>query len=285
MAYGLENLWSKGREGTYAIRHGRKPVSDFGRPRKGEQRPFDPNRENFFEKAFPVLFPYGRGGIEADRPVLLSFTEHVRWALQYHDRRFRTHETFPYVAFGIEQRREALNSARIQMRRSNFEADARLLSSVTVEKLEEAAHQEERHEPITDPGVRLLRQHIHATGGRVRGSDQARYSLRSQIWSTALFKGPPALWITINPNDLHDPICQIFAGEKIDLDAFLSTAGPDKHRRAQNVANDPYAAAKFFHFMIATILQTLFQVDATGQSVKRSIGVLGSVSAFFGTVE
>jgi hypothetical protein len=46
--------------------------------------------------------------------------------------------------------------------------------------------------------------------------------------------------------DVHDPIVQVFAGEEIDMDHFISTAGPDAKRRAFNVANDPYAASTSF---------------------------------------
>jgi hypothetical protein len=66
MAQGLANLWKEGREGAYAVRYGQQPVKDFGRLRAGEERSFDPGHENYFVKAFPVLFPYGRGGLEAD---------------------------------------------------------------------------------------------------------------------------------------------------------------------------------------------------------------------------
>ncbi len=126
---------------------------------------------------------------------------------------------------------------------------------------------------------------MHATAGRVQGSDQARYQWRSQIWATSIYLNPPSLWLTINPCDLHDPIAQAFAGEEIDLDNFIATAGPSKEKRAQNIAADPYAAAKFFHFLIRAILQALFGVDATRYQVKSGSGILGRVSAYFGTVE
>ena len=70
---------------------------------------------NFFEKAFPCLYPWGKGGIERTRAVPLDFPGHVKWSLQYFDWHFRKHETFPYVCFGISQKRQALGSARIQM--------------------------------------------------------------------------------------------------------------------------------------------------------------------------
>src|SRR5882762_9132185 len=201
--WALANLWNEDKEGAYAIRHGWHPVSDFGRPHQGEGSA-DPDHENFFAKAFPCLFPYGCGGVEADQPCSLSFTEHIRWLLQYHDHCFRVHDTFPYVAFGIEQRHQVLNSARLQMRCKTFDKDAQVLSRITIEQLHAAQKEEEHGLPISNPSVRLLRQHVHATGSRVIGSDQSRYSLRGQMWATSICLSPPSLWITINPTNLHD---------------------------------------------------------------------------------
>jgi len=165
------NMWKRGQEGAYAVRHGREPVSDFP-PRPGdkvsESSGSDTSTDpNFFEKAFPCLFPYGLGGLEAHRPVQVDFRDHIKWALQYFDRRFRKHETFPFICFGISQRRQALMSARVQMQRKTFERDARLMASVTAAKLEAAKQEEEKGLPISDPAVRVLKSHIHATASRV----------------------------------------------------------------------------------------------------------------------
>ena len=284
MRWGLVNLWKDGHEGGYAVRHGRQPVSDFP-PRESGDSECPADQPNFFEKAFPCLYPYGRGGLESQRPVSLDFPEHIRWSLQYFDRRFRKHETFPFITFGISQRRQVLTSSRIQMQRHTFEREAHKIAAVTAEKLDQAREEEERGVPISDEAVRALKRHVYATAARVSGTDQSRYRLRSQIWSTSTVLGPPSLWITINPSDLHDPIAQIFAGEEIDMDRFMATLGPDKAKRAKNIADDPYAAAKFFHFMITTILETLFQVKVTPAQVKSGMGVFGRVAAYFGTVE
>jgi hypothetical protein len=96
---------------------------------------------------------------------------------------------------------------------------------------------------------------------------------------------PPSLWITINPCDPHNPIAQIFAGKQINMAHFFTTVRPNKENHAQNIADDPFAASHFFHFMIRTILQTLFGVVITKFQVKVDIGVLGKVAAYFGTVE
>lgn len=61
--------------------------------------------------------------------------------------------------------------------------------------------------------------------------------------------------------------------------------GPPKERRAQNIAGDPYGAAKFFHFLIRTVLTTLFGIETTKFKVKVKMGVFGRVRAYFGVVE
>lgn len=125
---------------------------------------------------------------------------------------------------------------------------------ITLEKLEKARDKEMRNVPISDPAVQLLRQHIHGTGGQVMASDQARYQLQSQIWSTSIALNLTSVWITINPCDLHDPIAQVFCGKDIDLDQFIAVMGPSKEQCAHNITSDPHSATKFFHFMIKTIL-------------------------------
>jgi hypothetical protein len=90
--------------------------------------------------------------------------------------------------------------------------------------------EEEKGAPISDEAVQALKKHVYATTVWVSGTDQLRYCLQSQIWSTSTVLGPPSLWITINPSDLHDPITQIFAGEEINMDNFLATLGPNKKK-------------------------------------------------------
>jgi hypothetical protein len=140
LAHGLQNLWSCGKEGGYAVRHGR-PVNTFGQP-PANALPVDPMRPNFWEQAFPLLYPYGLGGIESDRPLQLSLLDHVQWSLRYHDRRFRTHPTFIFVAFGIHQRRQVLISARVQMKRQDFDRISHSLKTITPEDLCQAGEEE-----------------------------------------------------------------------------------------------------------------------------------------------
>lgn len=287
MMYALANLQDEGQEGAYAVRHAARPTSDFGRAPKTATAEVKAAREegNPMPAAFPVLFPYGEGGFEASRPVAVSFLQHIRWALQYYDRRFATHHSFPFVAFGIVQKREALRTVKAHMLRRDFERDGRMLATITVEDLKRAEEEERNGEPFSNPAIKVLKKHVRAVGSKVVGSDQARAGYRAQIWGTSVMKNPPTLWVTINPVDIHDPIAQVFCGEEIDMDTFIKSAGLDSHKRAQNIAKNPYAAAKFFHFLITAILETLFGINVKGLKVKVEMGVLGRVSAYFGVVE
>ncbi len=293
MSWGLANLWREGREGGYVVRHGAHPVRDFGLGADEARLSFVDQdttgpRNNFWEKAFPTLFPYRRGGIEAARAVPVGFDEHVKWLLEYHDRRFRKHGSFAFTACSIKQRRQALRSARVQMKGTNFAAVARQLSSLTIEDLAKAAREEESGQRFSNPAMSAFRKQVHATASRVLGSDASRIRLRLQIWSTSIALGFPSLWLTINPDDLHDPIAQLFAGEEIDLDNFAERAsrGPDKSRRARNIAADPFAAAKFFHFLIDTVLETLLGIrPGKFGRISRQQGIFGWVNAYFGVVE
>ncbi|KZV82190.1 hypothetical protein EXIGLDRAFT_778907, partial [Exidia glandulosa HHB12029] len=278
MLFALANR--RDEEGGYGVRHSRQPLSDFGVPRDGDSEGLNP-----LAATYPALFPYGTGGPESPGVRHLSFEEHIRWCLAYHDRRFRVHHSFIFAAFGILQRRKALMSARLQMRRRDFESVAHVLSSITVEDLRRAEEEEMRGQRISNLRVQLLRRHIFATGGRVMGSNHARAKYRGHIWGTSLYLNPVSIWITINPNDLHDPVVQVFAGEKIDMDNFEPTAGPDADRRAENIANDPYAAAKFFKTIVDALLSKVFAIDVTGFRVKSRRGILGKIKAYFGVVE
>ncbi|OBZ68218.1 hypothetical protein A0H81_11694 [Grifola frondosa] len=241
---------------------------------------------NIWEKTYPILFPFGTGGFEHSHRRPISLTEHIRWALQYFDRRFQEHHMIAFHLFSIVQKRQVLSSARIQMHRQTFDRDTHLLSSLTVSKLQQAAREEERGQQCSDPAVRLLKKEMHATSGRICGSNIARRNLCSEIWGTTIALNPPSLWITINPDDLHNPIVQILCGEEIDMDEFCKTIGPDRARRSLNVAQNPWAAAKYYHLIMNLIFEQLFgiAVAPNGRTICHE-GVLGKVEAYYGVTE
>ena len=105
MMFALANLYDNSHEGGYVVCHSKTAINDFGQTASQTGNP------NPLAVAFPALFPYGEGGIEAERKAKLSLHEHAQWALQYYDRHFATHHSFPFVLFALVQKREAMYSA------------------------------------------------------------------------------------------------------------------------------------------------------------------------------
>ena len=265
-----------GHEGGYAIIHSAQPVPDL----PGANESFDA-----LAGAYPVLWPYGRGLYHENRRRKIGFHEYIRWTLQYHDKRFRTHHSFPFVAFSIQQKQSALLSAKIHMRRDDFEADTDLLADLSLHDLQEAQVDEEAHRSIGNERVRRLHHHLYATSSHIMGSAKKRTTYRSQIWGSCLWLRPPSLWVTINPMDYEDPIAQVFAGEDIDMNSFWDMMGPDPNKRARNMANDPFASASFFNFIIRTTFETLFGIHISRSRVETHVGIFGQVNGYFGAIE
>lgn len=270
-------MWSQGREGMYLGQHSRDPVPDFP--------PLERTVDNYWEKAFPLLYPYGTGGIEAKRPVKLSLLDQTRWSLEQHDRRFRVHQLFVFVACNQQQRRDCLTSCRILIKRRDFVKLSRQFVNLTVADLERAAEEESKGKPISNPNAKSLLEVTFGTASRVIAADSTRIQYRKQLQALSMYFGPPSVWITINPDDLHDPLAQLFVGEDIDLDNFSKTAGPNKQERAKNIARDGFGEAKFFQFLINTVIETLLGAKVSNKRFESAKGIFGILEAYYGTVE
>lgn len=146
-------------------------------------------------------------------------------------------------------------SASLQVSRKAFLQHQSAFQSLTPKDFVVASAEEIRKVPFSNPTVKALRNQLSTVRAKVMGTDESRIKIRGQIRGMNMMKGPPSLWITINPSDVGDPIAQVLAGEQIDLDSFERTAGPNSEQRNSNIACDPFAAAKFFHFVIGAIIE------------------------------
>ena len=287
MAHALSNCVDRNSPDDFCVRRGSAFVNEYARlDTEGQRTDGGPGTPNHLLGCFPTLFPYGLGGFEVPRIVDVPYETHIRWAIRYADKRFRRDYHFPFQVFGVLQKRQICRSAVLQIKRPSFIAQQNLILRLTPAELVAASREETRGVPYSNLGVRALRKQLSALRTRVDGTDESRQSVRSKIWSTNLIHNPPNLWLTVNPSETHDPIAQVMTGAMIDLDKFCRTAGPDHEDRATNIAGDPYAAAKFFHFMIKTILEQLFGITKTGDGhIQRREGILGTVKSYIGTVE
>nr|GAT45226.1 predicted protein [Mycena chlorophos] len=277
----------------YKVRPGSQFVSEYPRTinnddidRPEQRTTGGPGNANHLLGCFPVLFPYGAGGVEVDRVSAIPYEQHIRWALQYDDGRFRKDFYFMFQAFGVLQKRLLARSSSLQVRRSTYIQNQLAFQRLTVGDFHLASQEEEARRPISNPVIRSLHHHMTAVRARVLGTDENRIGIRSQVWGMTLRFNPPTLWTTLNLADTSDPIAQVLAGQDIDLDRFCQSAGTDSEGRSTIIAGDPFASAEFFHVCIRLVLEELLGITATHRgNVEHHMGIFGVVNGYIGTVE
>ena len=115
------------------------------------------------------------------------------------------------------------SKTNVQTNRSTWPATQRLLEKLTPEELTEAAQQAQTYRPITSPGVRELLKVVSRVGVTAAGSDEKKSYMLTELKSSMVYYGCPVIFLTLNPAELHSPISQFYAGEKIDELQFRPT--------------------------------------------------------------
>lgn len=116
------------------------------------------------------------------------------------------------------------------------------------------------HSPADGYVANGLVRSIKLAGARVIGSPIRKLRYRQEIFGMVAYYNLPALFVTINLSDLHDPkvlskelssylsllqLC-VMAGKDVDLESFLAENIPEYMERATTVADDPIAVAEWF---------------------------------------
>ncbi|KAE8195384.1 hypothetical protein CF335_g5110 [Tilletia laevis] len=107
--------------------------------------------------------------------------------------------------------------------------------------------------------------------------NRARADIRSYVGEHGIFQ----LFLTLNPRPEHAPSFQIFFGDTTVELNLRAPQMPPHSTRAIRVADDPVAAAGYFHFQVAAIFQYLFGWDIRSKASTPEGGILGRLSAFF----
>ena len=120
----------------------------------------------------------------------------------------------------------------------------------------------------------MLMKHIKVTGDRVMGSAHLRLIFRVKIYSLCFNLGLSSLFLIINPVVINNPVALYFTDVALDHDKVMSEVLGTSSEREKIIAAHPVATAKFFNYLIKSILKYL---------------VIGSVldpnKAYFGIAE
>ncbi|KJZ70434.1 hypothetical protein HIM_10172 [Hirsutella minnesotensis 3608] len=257
---------------------------------------------SFFPKTFPTLFPFGVGsprlveeagaqpvsdtanGADVVQDLLSSRNMSLRtWAdsvLRRHGGRFATHHVFAFLVFNMGVRSRNRRVSMLSVTRKNFRKVERIVRSFTVDRLAVARAELERSGKTTDGGVNELLRSLSLYGYRQPMSRELRLSMRHKIQALIIRYGVPAIWFTINPNDITNPV-------KLRLAAYR-TRDPDvaeeflRHldmafKRVRLSISDPMSSAIFFHREMTLFFEHYVKVGEES--------VFGRISQYYGAVE
>lgn len=111
-------------------------------------------------------------------------------------------------------------------------------------------------------------------------SREHRLSMRRKIKSLIIRYGIPAIWFTLNPNDIMNPIKLRLAAyrsrEPEEAEAFLMSLDL-MYKRARLAISDPISSVIFFHREISLFFK---HYARTGEE-----SVFGRINQYFGAVE
>ena len=151
-----------------------KPVDEF-------------KTDGYISKAFPCLFPTGKGDFKYPRQTKISPKEYLEFLLQYEDRRFIKDKRFCYFAMNTLLRHQALTTAGIAVKKSALNND-------TVQTI--------REKMTTDPS--FLRK-VMAYAAKLRSTQQYWSQRCGELLDMVKQLGCPTIFFTLSAADYHWP--------------------------------------------------------------------------------
>ena len=250
------------------VGHSKEPLTTFRNP-------------SLFPSMMPWLFPYGFGGIcNSKHNGKTSTREFKKHLLMYHDKRFQMDNSFALIAWNHEQIGDGATAGYLTANKAKFpeivdrltNLDTKILEELTIRLIKGGKTKPKNEKEETC--YKLLNDLDHA-GAKISGSVGSKKHLRNQIWSLISYIGAPSWFVTLSPADVKHPICLYYADTK---EVFCPDIRNDKD--AFNlIANNPVAAARFFHLMCETFIKEVLGVGSNHR------GIYGNTNAYYGTVE
>jgi hypothetical protein len=265
----------------------------------------DPLDTWYIARAFPSLLPWGKGGPrqaeehglaargvaphigdgEGDARRLVSSRNMTleTWAKlvqQRHGGRFASHPVFPFLVFNIGVRSRNRRVSMASLRRSDFPQVERTIRELTAARLDKARVELESSSKTADPAVNRLLRSLSLYGYRQPMSRESRLVMRRKIKSLIVRYGIPAIWFTLKPNDITNPIKLKLAAHRTreagNAELFLRSLD-QAYKRARLAISDPVSSAIFFHREVSMFFEHYVKVGEES--------VFGRVSQYYGAVE
>ena len=258
----FSDLWNASWDKTFLhVGRGSSPVSEY--------------QVDYFYGSFPTLFPYGVGIPEDINNNVESLEKFLGYCLHHVDSRFRQHHSFIFVGYNIKRRRAIARSARLLVDSSRYDQVVGAITKLSTNPLMSMEDGSDMSNLFKDSEFQKLLHGLKVLTSCQDGTIGSKMFRRNELRSLIASKGIPFLWMTLNPNDLKDPLVAVLAGHSVE-----EALNMESFDRIKLVTEDPVAAVEHFHIIITTVLEQLFQTKSPDT---RSI--FGKISSYFGMIE
>ena len=168
----------------------------------------------------------------------------------------------------------------LSVKKNNFLEVECIIRSLSTKRLERAKEYLEVSGKTTDEGINQLLRSLSLYGLRQPMSREHRQSMRRKIKSLIIRHGIPAIWFTLNPNDITNPVKLRLAAyrthEPEKAEAFLRSLDL-AYKRARLAISDPISSAIFFHREISMFFEHYVRIGEES--------VFGRINQYFTAVE
>ncbi|TFK87838.1 hypothetical protein K466DRAFT_490148, partial [Polyporus arcularius HHB13444] len=228
---------------------------------------FVPDFENpsLLSWLFPHLDPWGIGGFfEPARSCKLTLEEQLKYLLRVHESPFERDPDFAFVYYNIYQKKRVCETVSFRVKASQQQEvvrDLLTVDTVVLQRLIERFKGNSFYEP-TDPAERDIMRvmtKVSMVGRDLPGTAGYKMCLRNEIRSLVYFKGTPALFVTLNPSDVHNPLVRLYMGHDIRLEDMEHGMELTEWQRRILVANNPAACVMAFHEVISAFIRVVLR--------------------------
>lgn len=214
--------------------------------------------EDFFPRTFPKLFPWPSepdsnlhdASEPARRSANHSLNYWAKYVLRRHGGRFATHPVFCFLVFNILLRSTNRRISMVRMARGSFDRLERVYGRLTADRLKRAEVEMRETRTTTDPDISFLLRELSIFGHAQPLSNETRLLMRRKIQAVNIWTGMPAIWITVNPNDINNPVKMWLSIHRLHEHDTAKELLADLRGRYDRIAfstMDPVSAAIFFH--------------------------------------
>ena len=205
------------------------------------------------------------------------------WAkviLQRHGGRCAAHPAFSFLIFNMLVRSRNRRIAQGRLKRQAFGRVQGIHRQLTPDCLREAQEEMLEGRRTTNPDIIALMKELSLYGSRHPLSNESRLSMRKKIRAMNIKFGLAAIWKTLNPNDINNPVKLRLAAHRRHnqeaAEALLHTLNTSQQVSAVSV-HDPLSSTLFFFREVSLFFEHYVRAGKPS--------IYGNVSHYYATVE